>query len=323
MTTAAAIGIDLGGHGVRGVVVDADGGLLDEERGWIDGLEERGSEDVEQLIEDVVSALRDRAGDGALPVGVGVPGFLDHVAGVLRSSPNFPGWEDLPVAARLADRLGGPVLVENDANCALLGERLAGAARGLHDVVLLTLGTGVGSAFLVNGTLLRGARGAAAEAGHVALYPGGRKCGCGARGCLEMYAGTTGLVLNAGDAWAEEGRSGPCPATEAIDVFAAEAEAGGPKPELWASRAIERFCLDLATGLAMLVNLFAPQAIVLAGGISGALPRIGEPVETELKRRAIAACLADALPIRAAALGDLAGAVGAASVALANPAAVR
>lgn len=320
--TAAAIGLDLGGHGVRGVLVTAEGAVLAEERAWIEEEGDRGIDEVEALIDDVVAALR-TSGDDSLPIGIGVPGFHDHVAGVLRSSPNFPGWEALPVAARLAERLGAPVTVENDANCALLGEALAGTARGCSDVILLTLGTGVGSAFLVNGTLLRGARGAGAEAGHVALYPGGRKCGCGKKGCLEMYAGTIGLVITAGDAWSEEGGQGPCPATEAIDVFTAESDAGGPEPGLWASRAIERYCLDLATGLAALVNIFAPEAIVLAGGISGALGRIGEPIETELKRRAIPACLAGALPIRAAQLGDLAGAVGAASLVLEKPGSVR
>ncbi|MCP4871823.1 MAG: ROK family protein [Proteobacteria bacterium] len=310
--SGVAIGLDLGGHGVRGVVLDAEANILADERVWIDEEGDRGIDEVEDLIAHVVDVLRTST-DASTPIGIGVPGFHDHTAGILRNSPNFPGWEDLPVAARLTERLGAPVTVENDANCALLGEALAGAARGCADVILLTLGTGVGSAFLVNGTLLRGARGAGAEAGHVALYPGGRKCGCGKKGCLEMYAGSTGLVVTAGDAWSEEGGEGPCPATEAIDVFSAEADAGGPQPGLWASRAIERYCLDLATGLAALVNIFAPEAIVLGGGISGALARIGPPIETELKRRSIGACLGDALPIRAAELGDLAGAVGAAS----------
>jgi len=321
--TAVAIGLDLGGHGVRGVVVDAAGAVLAEERGWIDDAADRGVDDVEALLEDVVGPLRAAVDGAELPIGIGVPGFHDHRAGLVRSSPNFPGWEDLPLAARLRERFGVRVEVDNDANCTLAGEALAGAARGCSDVILITLGTGVGSAFLVGGALLRGARGAGGEAGHVAIYPGGRKCGCGARGCLEMYAGATGLVITAGDAWKEEGGEGPCPAEEAVEVFRAESDAGGPDPGLWASRAIERYCLDLATGLAALVNIFAPERILLGGGISGAIGRIGEPIETELRRRAIPACLANALPIRAAELGDLAGAVGAAGLVLEKPGAVR
>ena len=274
------------------------------------------------LIAGVVADLREAAfglgldDPGRLPVGAGIPGFHDHVAGVLRSSPNFPGWENLSVSDRLSEVLETRVVVENDANCALLGEALAGAAKGCRDVVLLTLGTGVGGGFLVDGHLLRGARGAGAEAGHVAIYPGGRRCGCGQRGCLEAYASGPGLVQTASESWAEEGGEGSCPAEAAIDVFAAEAEAGGPQPELWASRAIERWCLDLGMGLAPMVHLFSPEVIVLAGGVSGAIDRIREPIEAALRHRTIAACLGDALPLRAAELGDLAGAIGAASLVL-------
>lgn len=314
--SAAVIGLDLGGHGVRGVVLDDAGQILAEERAWIDGLEGRAIGDVEELVVAVVAELSEQVSASGLPVGAGIPGFHDHRAGLLRSSPNFPGWEDLDVASRLSERLSVRVAVENDANCALLGEVFAGAGQGYRDVMLLTLGTGVGTGFLTGGALVRGARGAGAEGGHMAIYPGGRKCGCGGRGCLEAYASGPALVVTAAEAWAEEGGQGPCPAGEAIDVFAAEAEAGGPLPELWASRAIERWCLDLAMGLTALVHVFSPEVILLGGGISGAIERIRGPVQTALKKRCIAACLGDALPIRAAALGDLAGAVGAASLVL-------
>ena len=312
----AAIGLDLGGHGVRGVVVDAAGEVLVEARAGLDGEDDRGIDQVEEVIAAIVADLRAETDGGSLPVGAGIPGFHDEVDGVLRGSPNFPGWDDVDVRGLLEARLEVRVAVDNDANCALLGEVLSGAAKGCRDVVLLTLGTGVGTGLMTGGTLVRGARGAGAEGGHIPIYPGGRKCGCGRRGCLETYASATGLGATAHDAWAEEGGAGRCPAEEAIDVFAAEAEAGGPQPGLWASRAIERWCLDLAMGISALVHVFSPEAIVLAGGISGAMPRIQEPIETELKRRAIPACLGDALPLRAAALGDLAGAVGAASLVL-------
>lgn len=312
----AAIGLDLGGHGVRGVVIDGSGAVLAEARAWIEEEEGRDLDSVEGMLCDLVQELQEEVGADALPVGVGIPGFHDHVAEVLRGSPNFPGWEDVDVRARLEARLGTAVQVENDANCALLGEVFAGAARGCNDVLLLTLGTGVGTGLMTGGTLIRGARGAGAEGGHVPIYPGGRKCGCGNRGCLEAYASANGLVATAHDAWAEEGGEGRCPAEEAIDVFTAEAEAGGPQPELWASRAIERWCLDLAMGISALVHVLSPERIVLAGGISGAMTRIREPIETELIRRAIPACLGDALPLRAALLGDLAGAIGAASLVL-------
>lgn len=309
----AAIGIDVGGHGVKAALVDADGALLRYEVSPIDSLGERSVDAVEERIEALV---RDLAAGESLPVGVGVPGFLDRRSGLLRRSPNFPGWADVPVADRLRERLGSEVVVENDANAALVGECWRGAAVGLSNVVLLTLGTGLGTGFLVEGRLLRGATGAGAEGGHIALYPGGRKCGDGQRGCFEQYVSGPGLVQTAQEAWEEEGRSGRCPAKTAREVFEAEVAHGGADPELWASRGIERFALDLALGLVPLVHLFSPEAIVIGGGLSAALPRFGPPAEAALRKKAIAACLGDALPLRPAELGESAGAVGAAGLAL-------
>ncbi len=308
----AAIGIDVGGHGVKAALIAADGTLLDFQRRDIAGLGERGIDAIEERIRSLVRELR----SDDVPIGVGVPGFFDRRQGLLRSSPNLPDWQDVPVAARLTKLLGAPVVAENDANCALLGEAFAGAARGLHNVVLLTLGTGVGTGLLVEGRLVRGANGAAGEGGHIPLYAGGRKCGDGLRGCLETYVSGPGLVKTAKEAWDEEGREGRCPANTAEDVFRAEVEHGGAAPDLWASRGIERFALDLAAGLVPFVHLLSPEAIVIGGGLSVALPRFAPTCEGELRRRAIPACLGDVLPLRAAALGQAAGAVGAAALAL-------
>lgn len=318
--TPAAIGVDVGGHGVKAALVDAEGGVLSFQRLDIDTLGGRAIDAVEERIERLVRDLSDESersgGASDLPVGVGVPGFFDRRAGLLRSSPNLPDWVDVPVAERLTARLGRPVAVDNDANCALLGEAFAGAARGLSDVVLLTLGTGVGSGLMVGGVLVRGANGAAGEGGHIPLYLGGRKCGDGLRGCLETYVSGPGLVKTAKEAWDEEGREGPCPAKTARDVFQAEVDNGGAAPELWASRAIERYALDLAAGLVPFVHLLSPEAIVIGGGLSVALPRVAPTCEQALKKKCIPACLGDALPLRAAELGESAGAVGAAALAL-------
>ena len=318
--TPAAIGVDVGGHGVKAALIAADGAVIDFQHLDIDSLGGRAVQAVEERIERLVSDLRQASsrldGPNQLPIGVGVPGFFDRQRALLRSSPNLPDWQDVPVAARLSERLGAAVLVENDANCALLGEAFAGAARGLSNAVLLTLGTGVGSGLLVEGRLVRGANGAAGEGGHLPLYAGGRKCGDGLRGCLEAYVSGPGLVKTAREAWDEEGRQGRCPAETARDVFAAEVEHGGADPQLWASRAIERFALDLAAGLVPLVHLLSPEAIVIGGGLSIALPRFAPTCEEALRKRSIPACLGDALPLRAAELGQAAGAVGAAALAL-------
>ena len=302
---AAAIGLDVGGHGVKGVVVDAWGTILRRAYAPLDGVSEREVANVEQRIAEVVAALD----GGALPVGAGIPGFHDTTTGLLRQSPNFPGWEDVPVAARLTRLLGRPVVMENDANAAVLGEAWCGAAAGLADVVMLTLGTGVGTGILVGGQLLTGARGAGAEGGHLPLHAGGRVCGCGRSGCLETYVSGPGLTRTGQEEYDADpmGR----PPARPQDVFAA-ADAGSD----WAVRAVSRFVSDLADGLVPLVHLFSPAAIVLGGGVAGAFERFAEPVERALTAEAIPACLDGVLPLRAAVLGSDAGAVGAARRAL-------
>lgn len=294
----AALGLDIGGHGVKAARLSADGEVLAQQVAPIGDASGRSIEAVEALVAGLVADLDP---SGALPVGVGVPGFHDRTTGLLRQSPNFPGWEDQPVGERLADVLGRPVRTENDANCALLGEAWSGAARGVRDVVMLTLGTGVGSAFLVGGTLLTGARGAGAEAGHLTIHPGGRPCGCGRRGCLEAYASGPALLVTA----REEGGE----ALSASPVFAAS-RAGEP----WAVAAVERYCSDLADGLVALIHVFSPGAIVLGGGVSGGFDTFARRVEELVEERAIPACLAGVLPLRRAALGANGGAVGAASL---------
>jgi glucokinase len=311
-----AIGVDLGGHGIKGVLVDSGGQLLHQDVVPL-APQSRDLAVVEAKIQRLVETMRaSHEGGVSAALGLGVPGFLEGEGKVLRSSPNFPGWENISIEARFAGLLGQDVVVENDANCAVLGERWIGGAQGCDNLLLLTLGTGVGTGALVGGRLLSGARGLGAEGGHVALYPGGRRCGCGQRGCLEAYASGPGLAMTAMEAWQEEGRPGQCPATTALEVFAAEAEGGGPNADHWASRAIERYCLDLAQGIAGMVHLLAPEVVLLGGGISGAFARIGPPLQEALKKRCIPAFSDRGLAVRPSALGDFSGAYGAAWVAL-------
>lgn len=304
ISVTGAIGVDIGGHGIKAVRVDPHGAVLAREKIVVDGVEERGIEGVEAAVKALVDCL-DPA--GTLPVGAGVPGFHDRATGLLRQSPNFPGWEDQPVEERLGRRLGRLVRTENDANCALLGESWTGAAQGLRNVVMLMLGTGVGSGYLVGGTLLTGARGAGAEGGHIPLVRGGRSCGCGQRGCLERYVSGPGFLETALE---EIGAVADAPGRPE-EVFEA-AERGAT----WAGAAIERFCSDLADGLVPMVHLFSPAAIVLGGGLTGSFTYFAPRVEEILKERTIPACLEGTLPLRRAELGGDAGAVGAARLVL-------
>ena len=182
-----SIGIDLGATRIKAGVV-ADSALVREETVHV------GERTPESIIESL-AALVERIDPGAShPIGIAAAGVIDQRAGVVRESPNFPGWRDFPLSAELAARTGRVVLLDNDANAVILGEARLGVARGVANVFGYTLGTGVGGGIVIDGQPYRGERGMAAELGHVTVEPNGRPCGCGNHGCLERYAGQTGII---------------------------------------------------------------------------------------------------------------------------------
>jgi glucokinase len=289
------------------VLVNRDGEVLASAETKIEGEEDRTVDRVENRIVELVGQLEPQAVPG-LPVGLGIPGFQDRVAGVVRVSPNFPDWVDVPVGDRLGRRLGRAVVVENDANCALLGEAWVGAARGLSDVVLLTLGTGIGTGFLVGGSLVRGVRGAGGEGGHLVIHPGGRTCGCGQQGCLEAYGSGLGLVETAGRIWGDRDVGKDPAPVSARGLFLLQAQ-GSPLAE----EAMAQWCEDLGRGIAALVHVFSPAAVVLAGGMARHFDQFETSLTRAVTRHGIPTCLVGVLPLRRGLLGPLAGAVGAAA----------
>ncbi|HVM11176.1 MAG TPA: ROK family protein, partial [Actinomycetota bacterium] len=175
-----AIGIDVGGTKVAGALVDEAGSICARV------VEETPADDVERTMETIYRVGSNLARSGEpTAVGVGAAGMVDSAAGILRWAPNL-AWKEIPIASLVADRLGLPCLVDNDANAAAWGELRAGAARGRNDVLVVTVGTGIGGGIIAGGQLLRGAHGFAAEIGHIIVEPGGPECGCGNRGCWEQ-----------------------------------------------------------------------------------------------------------------------------------------
>jgi glucokinase len=215
------------------------------------------------VVEAVAVAVSE-VDDGG-PIGVGMPGFIRD--GVVHGSPNFPGWSDVDLRAALARRLDRQVCVANDANVAALG---AWASRGgTEDLVMLTLGTGVGGGVVMGGRLLTGALGTGAELGHIHVG-GNRPCGCGGLGCLETWCGTVGLVAAA----AERGVA----ASDGAAVRTA-AERG----EAWAIEVLSDAAEHLGKGLVTLVNIFNPDVVIIAGGLTAARYWF-EPAEAWLLR---------------------------------------
>lgn len=310
---AHSVGIDLGGTKCLGVVVDDDGRILDELR----MPTPRGAAGISDIIGDVAERLIARLPPAAaadlVGVGVGVPGLVDS-SGNLRFAPNLPGVSELPLGGPLSERLGLRVIVENDASCAGWGERQAGAGRGRDDVLLATLGTGIGGGIVLGGRLFRGHHGFAGEIGHMVVHPNGPPCPCGQRGCWERFASGSGLGRLARDA-AEGGRAGRVVALAGGDPDAVRGEhvtVAAAEGDAEATAIMEDFGWWVALGLANLANVFDPELFVIGGGLVEAGDVLLHPVRQAFDRLLEGARHRPPIGIVAAELGEHAGAIGAA-----------
>lgn len=272
----AVVGIDIGGTNTPFALVDGKGRLL--RRGLVPT---RGREPLDQLLERLVEGVEDlmaglEPGRRVLAVGAGAPN-ANARTGWVESPPNV-SWGRCDLAGELATRLNLPAFITNDANAAALGEWRWGAGREVDDLLMVTLGTGLGSGFIVQGELLHGASGHAGELGHICVDPGGRRCNCGLKGCLETWVSAGGLMRTAREAgldlspWLRDGED-----AAPLHLFRA-AEAGS---EI-AARVFERTGEVLAQGLATAIHLVSPARVVLGGGVMRAGGWILEPVRRSL-----------------------------------------
>ncbi len=191
--SAYSIGVDLGGTNLRVAAIDQNGTIID--RVSEPAVYDTGPERVISDICKVIKNVRERIGtEGLRGVGIGVPGFIDMESGVILGSANLPGFGGLPVRDQIQEHLGTQIILENDANAAALGEMWMGAGRDVKDLILLTLGTGIGGGIVFDGKILHGFRGMAGEFGHMTVFPDGNPCGCGNYGCLEKHASATAIA---------------------------------------------------------------------------------------------------------------------------------
>jgi glucokinase len=292
------IGVDVGGTKVLAGAVADDGTVLEVVRASTPGCTDA-PEVVERVLVDGVMALR--AGRDVHAVGVGAAGFVG-LDGRVRFAPHV-SWRDEPLAAKLEERLGLPVVVDNDANVTALAELRYGAAAERREVLVLTLGTGIGGAVVMDGAVRRGSQGLAGEFGHLQVVPQGRLCPCGHRGCWEQYASGTALVRAALEAGAPEGVTGPG-VTAAAD--------GGTS---WAEAAFAEVGRWLGVGLAGLVAGLDPELVVVGGGLSAAGDLLLEPTRAALAERLPGRRYRTVPPVVAAARGPEAGMIGAATLA--------
>jgi len=265
------------------------------------------------VLDAIASLVVEVAGARPLAaLGAGMPGLVDR-DGVLRFAPNLPGVTGLPVRAELEARLGIPVRVDNDATCAAWAERAMGAATGLDDVVLITLGTGIGGGVITAGRLTRGANGFAGEVGHMVVDPTGPPCPCGQRGCWERYASGSGLArlareaAEAGGATAVLAMAGGDPAAIHGEHVTAAALAGDPD----AQGLVAALGWWVGLGLANLANVLDPEAFVVGGGLVAMGDLLLEPVRVAFASLLQGRAFRPAIPVVPAALGPRAGAIGA------------
>jgi glucokinase len=300
-----AIGVDLGGTNLRAAAVNRSGVMLEKIGGATNFIE--GRDAVLADIVKAICAMRDRHGaDGLAGIGVGVPGFIRIKEGFITGSNNLPYLENFPVRDELSRRVGAPVILENDANAAALGEQWIGAGRGVDDLVLLTLGTGVGGGIISRGKIVRGHVGMAGEFGHMTVVPNGNPCGCGNRGCLEKYASATAVtamarLLHLGDSLT---------AKDIFDLAQNTGAAGDKARHIW-----RVFGESLGTALAALINAFNFPLYLLSGGVLAAWELFAPEMFTTVERRSFTyRATKGETRIERATLGSEAGLFGAAGL---------
>jgi len=308
------VGIDIGGTNVVVGTVAEDGsdvlGLVSEPT-----FPEQGADAVLARIAKLARASMAAArGKEIAGIGIGSPGPLDTARGVVLLTPNL-GWTNYPVRDRLAQALGLPAALDNDANCAIFGEWWRGAARGARHVVGLTIGTGIGGGIVLAGEIYHGASDIAGEIGHMTIDLNGRRCKCGNYGCLEAYA------------------SGPAIAARAVEGITTGADTSLPQyvngdlsqitaqvvyeaahdGDDYAREVVKDTAKFLGAGVANILNVFNPQMVVICGGVTLAGERLFGPLASEVKRRAFKPAV-DACRIVPGELTGTAGVYGAAAV---------
>lgn len=315
MTPATtAIGVDIGGTKVAAGVVTPDGAVTARARRDTPHRSTR-PEVVENVI---VEAVEELLTPDVAAVGIGAAGFVSSMTGRVVFAPHL-SWRDEPLGERLSARLPVPVFVDNDANTACWAEHRFGAASGERNVVMVNLGTGIGGAVLIDGTLRRGEFGIAGEFGHMQVVPGGHRCECGNRGCWEQYASGNALVREARSLVEAKApiaadlaaRCGDDPAVLTGPMITQAAREGDPT----AAELLAEVGEWLGVGIAGLANAFDPALFVVGGGVSAAGDLLIEPARRSFHRHLTGRGYRPEARLIAAALGNEAGLVGAADLA--------
>jgi glucokinase len=307
-------GIDLGGTNIAAGLTDENGTLVI--KGSVPTGKERPYKDIIKDMAGLVLKLIDDANvkkDDVKSIGIGSPGTPDNARGILVYANNLPDFVNVPLREEMQKHINLPVILDNDANCAALAESVAGAARGFENSITVTLGTGVGSGVVIGGKVYSGFNYSAAETGHMVICSGGAQCTCGRKGCWEVYASATGLI----EQTRETAKNNPGSLINTIvegdlsKIDAKTAFDASRKGDPTGRAVVEKYIEYLAEGIVNLINIFAPEVVVIGGGIS----KEGEYLLAPLRKIVKANVYFKGKPqtqIKVAEMGNDAGIIGAA-----------
>ncbi len=309
------IGIDLGGTNIALGIVTDEGKIVRKKSVPTLAAERTGDEIVEVMVKESLSIIKEEGltEDDIRSIGIGSPGVADSKNGILVHTVNLP-FEHTQFRKIFAKYTKIPMYVNNDANCAALGEIVAGGAAGHSNCVMITLGTGVGGGIIINGKIVTGFNGAAGELGHMVIHAGGELCNCGRRGCYERYASATALIKFTKEAAEKHPESvisqlceGDLNKISAKTPFQAKRQ-GDPV----AAEIVDNYIKDLGDGILNFISIFQPEVILVGGGVSHEGDYLFEPLREYVKKNAFAAEYIPQAKILRATLGNDAGLIGAA-----------
>lgn len=308
-----AIGIDIGGTSIKGAIVNDTGKVLT--RFAMDvNKNASGEDEVNRFCDVMIKSINDYDSSIKLEgIGIGMPGILDMDKGVVITSPNLPKWNGLHISKLISKRMGLPVYINNDANVATLGEARFGSGKEYSNLIMLTLGTGVGGGIIIDNKLYDGNKHMGAELGHMVIRVNGEKCGCGRRGCFEAYASATALIRDT------KKEMDKCPDSLMHDVskelgkinakVVFEASRRGDKAAI---RVMKRYVKYLSEGILNYCNIFRPEVVLLSGGVANEGDYLLDQVRHYLKNHKYGMKGSPKVDLKVASLGYDSGKIGAA-----------
>ncbi len=306
-------GIDVGGTFIKGAIVDGGGNITVSTK--LPTERELGGERVFSNLISLCNTLLDMAKmkrDDITAIGIGIPGMVDVESGVIISAKKL-GWTNFDICKRIGEVLGLPSKISNDANAAALGELRFGFKDKYKNMILLTLGTGVGGGIIIDGKLYEGNRGTGAEIGHSVIVLGGEKCNCGRRGCLEAYCSASAIIRDTKRAM-EAHPDSKMWEIGSLDKVDGRTAFDYANSDVYAKEVVDGFITHLATGVTNMANIFRPEAVILGGGVCAQGKELTDPIQKIVNSEIYAGKDGPGVEVLTAQLQNDAGSLGAAAL---------